>query len=417
MHRRRYHKKSAKRLALILTVGILMTAVFAGSVSVVSRADEVSDLKKSIEQKEKEIQNAQNQKKSLQTGLTDVKKVIAGLEQTKKDLAAYVNELDTSLVAAQAKITELTDLITAKEVEIAETKVELAEAIAMEEDQYEAMVVRIKNMYERGDSFYIETIFSAQSFGEMLNRADYIERLTASDKRLFEGFQATREYVEVCKAQLETEQELLEEARVNVEEEKASLEALIAQKEADIKAYEADISNREQLIKEYEAEIAAQDAEIKELEAAHKAAQEALARANGTKKSYDGGVFAWPAPSFTRISDEYGWRMHPTLHVEKFHNGLDLAAPGGSPILAAYDGTVVAAAYSSSMGNYIMIDHGDNLYTIYMHASALYVSSGQNVVKGQKIAAVGTTGRSTGNHLHFGVRLNGEYVSPWNYLK
>lgn len=416
MYGRKYRRKSIRRFALVLAAALL-TAAFAGGHPFISRADEISDLKKSIEEKQKEIQSAQDQKKAMQSGLTDVQKVIAGLEQSKKELAAYVSELDSSLMAAQAKITELTELITAKEAEIADTQAELEAAIAAEEAQYEAMVVRVKNMYERGDSFYLEAILSAKSFGEMLNRADYIERLTASDKRLFENFQATREYVEVCKAQLETEQELLEEAKAGVEEEKASLETLIAQKEADIRAYETDISNREQLIKEYEAGIAAQEEEIKALEAAQKAAQEALAKANGTKKSYDGGVFAWPAPSFTRISDEYGWRMHPTLHVEKFHNGLDLAAPGGSPILAAYDGTVIAAAYSSSMGNYIMIDHGDNLYTIYMHASALYVSSGQNVVKGQKIAAVGTTGRSTGNHLHFGVRLNGEYVNPWNYLK
>jgi murein DD-endopeptidase MepM/ murein hydrolase activator NlpD len=109
--------------------------------------------------------------------------------------------------------------------------------------------------------------------------------------------------------------------------------------------------------------------------------------------------------------------MHPTLGVQKMHNGIDLAAPTGSSILAAYSGTVVAAAYSSTMGNYIMIDHGDGLYTIYMHASALYVSTGQEVSAGQNIAAVGSTGRSTGPHLHFGVRLNGSYVSPWNYLK
>ena len=134
-------------------------------------------------------------------------------------------------------------------------------------------------------------------------------------------------------------------------------------------------------------------------------------------RRYDGGMFTWPAPSYTRISDEYGNRIHPILGTQQFHNGLDMAAPGGSAILAAYDGTVVAAAYSNSMGNYIMIDHGDSLYTIYMHASALYVSKGQEVSKGQKIAAVGSTGRSTGNHLHFSVRLNGNYVSPWNYLR
>jgi murein DD-endopeptidase MepM/ murein hydrolase activator NlpD len=127
-------------------------------------------------------------------------------------------------------------------------------------------------------------------------------------------------------------------------------------------------------------------------------------------------MFCFPAPSYTRISDDYGERVHPVLGVTMFHNGVDMAAPSGSPILAAYDGEVVAAAYSGSMGNYVMIDHGDGLYTIYMHASALYVSKGQTVTKGQNIAAVGSTGRSTGPHLHFGVRLNGSYVSPWGYI-
>ena len=102
--------------------------------------------------------------------------------------------------------------------------------------------------------------------------------------------------------------------------------------------------------------------------------------------------------------------------MKQFHNGVDFAAPSGTPIYAAYDGKVVAATYSATMGNYVMIDHGDSLYTIYMHASKLYVSKGDTVVKGQTIAAVGTTGRSTGNHLHFSVRKNGSYVSPWEYL-
>ena len=105
------------------------------------------------------------------------------------------------------------------------------------------------------------------------------------------------------------------------------------------------------------------------------------------------------------------------MQTQQFHNGVDFAAPSGSPILAAADGTVIAAAYSSSMGNYVMIDHGSELYTIYMHASSLLVSTGATVSKGQKIALVGSTGRSTGPHLHFSVRKNGNYVSPWNYLK
>lgn len=417
MHYRQYTKKRVRGAVFLLAVTILVAAMFAGMCPFVCQADSVSDLKKSIEQKQNEIKDAEKQKKALQSGLTDVKSIINELEKSKKSLSSYVSQLDVNLSEVQAKITEIKEMITQKEAEIIETKAELEAAIAQEETQYEGMKARIKNMYERGNDFYFEAVLTSKSFGEMLNRAEYVEKISSSDKRMLEEFRTTREYVEVCKAQLESEQELLEEAKKDVEAEEASLASLISQKEAEITAYEADINNREQLVKEYEEEIAAQNAEIKELENAAKALQKQLEQSNGKKNTYDGGMFAWPAPSYTRISDDYGNRIHPTLKVQQFHNGLDMAAPGGSPILAAYNGTVVAAAYSSTMGNYIMIDHGDNLYTIYMHASALYVSQGAEVVKGQKIAAVGTTGRSTGNHLHFSVRLNGSYVSPWNYLK
>ena len=405
-----YFKKFRKGFALLLVVCILA----AGANPFVSRADKVSELKQSIADKQEAIDEANKLKKQLQSGLTDVKNIISGLEKSKNNLAAYISQLDESLEAAQAKILELNTLITEKESEVKKTTEELNEAIKTEENQYEAMKNRICFMYERGDTMYLELIMTAKSFGDVLNKADYIEELSAYDRKMLEQYQATREYVEVCKAQLEAEQVVLEEAKADVQEEQAALETLIAEKEKEIAVYENDINNREKLLKEYEAEIAAQNAEIKALEDAVAAEKAALAAA--TKRTYDGGMFAWPAPSYTRISDDYGYRIHPILNVKQFHNGVDMAAPGGSPILAAYNGTVVSAAYSSSMGNYIMIDHGDNLYTIYMHASALYVSKGQEVVKGQKIAAVGTTGRSTGNHLHFSVRLNGSYVSPWNYL-
>ena len=141
-----------------------------------------------------------------------------------------------------------------------------------------------------------------------------------------------------------------------------------------------------------------------------------LLASSGVVLTYDGGAFKFPVASYTRVSDDYGMRIHPTLHGEKFHNGVDLASPKGTAIYAAYDGVVVAATYSGTMGNYVMIDHGDGLYTIYMHASALYVEKDDIVVRGETIAAVGSTGRSTGNHLHFSVRLNGTYISPWNYI-
>ncbi|MBQ8598131.1 MAG: peptidoglycan DD-metalloendopeptidase family protein [Lachnospiraceae bacterium] len=368
----------------------------------------------SIRQKEEEISKAKEEKKALQSGLTDVKKLKEELEASKADLATYVAELDANLVEIQTKIDDLKTQISDKETEIEEKQTELDEAITVQEAQYEAMKTRIKFMYEKGDTLSLELIFSAVGFSDMLNKAEYIEMLSAYDRKKLDEYVTQTEYVKLCKESLEEEKGVLEEAKTAVEEEEAALNELIEAKEAEIYQVSVDIGNKEAAIKEYEADIAAQTETIQALEAAVAEERKKLAAEQGRK--YDGGVFAWPAPSYKRISDDYGYRMHPILGVQQFHNGIDMAAPGGSPILAAYDGTVVAAAYSSSMGNYVMIDHGDSLYTIYMHASALYVSKGQEVSRGEKIAAVGTTGRSTGNHLHFSVRLNGNYVNPWNYL-
>lgn len=368
----------------------------------------------SIKQKEAEIQKAKEEKKSLQSGLTNVKELKKSLETSKTNLANYIAELDVHLAEIQGKIEALKTQISEKEEEIAEKTEELEAALEVQEAQYEAMKARIKFMYEKGDSLYLELVFTSSSFSEMLNKAEYVESLARYDRKMLDEYVAYAEYVALCKEGLEEEKGVLDEARKSVEKEEASLNELIAEKEGEIYKVSTDIKNKEAAIAEYEADIAAQNETITALEKIVAEERKRLAAEQGRK--YDGGIFTWPAPSYTRISDEYGSRMHPILGIEKFHNGLDMAAPGGSPILAAYDGKVVAADYSSSMGNYIMIDHGDSLYTIYMHASALYVSKGAEVGKGDKIAAVGSTGRSTGNHLHFSVRLNGNYVNPRNYL-
>lgn len=367
-----------------------------------------------IKEKEEEIQSAKDLKKELQSNLTDVKKVKEELEESKKDLAEYVERLDGELATVQAKIADLKGKIETKETEILQTQEELEAAIEDQENQYAAMKKRIKFMYEKGDNLYMELIFSSESFSEMLNKAEYIEMLSAYDRKMLDKYVETRELIELYKEQLEEEHAYLEEAKAGVESEEASLNSLIDEKKETIEKVSDDIEEKEAAIAEYEAYIKEQNETIAILEKV--VAEEKAKLAEESRIKYDGGMFKWPAPSYTKITSEFGNRMHPTLGVEKFHNGIDMAAPGGSPILAAYDGNVVAADYSNSMGNYIMIDHGDGLYTIYMHASALYVSKGSFVTKGQNIAAVGTTGRSTGNHLHFSVRLNGSYVNPRSYL-
>lgn len=379
--------------------------------------DETETIKENIRAKENEIAQARQEVENLKSNLTDVEKIKEELEMNKNNLTSYVTELDTRLAKIQDKITEYNDLIAKKEVEIKLTTEELNDSIRTQEQQYEAMKQRIRFMYEKGDTLYLELIFSAESFADVINKADYIEALSAYDRNQLDEYVRITELITICKEDLEVQKEVLDEARTTVQEEEVAINALIGEKEAQIVAVSSDISDREAAIKEYEDEIAAQNAEISALEKAVAEEKARLAEQNAETRVYDGGMFTWPCPAYTRISDEYGNRMHPILNVLQFHNGLDMAAPYGSAILAAYDGDVIAADYSASMGNYIMLDHGDGLYTIYMHSSALYVSKGESVYKGQKIAAVGSTGRSTGNHLHFSVRLNGNYVSPWNYLK
>jgi len=371
----------------------------------------------SIREKEREIEKAKEEVSGLKSNLTDVEKLKKELEQSKNDLTAFVQQLDGQLADIQEKIAQYNTMISDKEKEIEETLRDLDEAQARQEQQYAAMKKRIQFMYERSDSFYMETLFGTNSIAGIVNRADYIEALSRYDRDKLNEYVETRKYVELCKEELEVEKQLLDEAREAVEQEEANVNNLIGEKEAQIVSVSGDIANKEAAIKEYEDMIAQENAEIAALEKAVAEEKARLEAENAQARVYNGGMFAWPCPGYKRISDEYGSRMHPILGVEKFHNGLDMAAPSGTAILAAYDGDVVAAAYSGSMGNYIMIDHGSGLYTIYMHCSALYVSKGQSVSKGQNIAAVGSTGRSTGPHLHFGVRLNGNYTSPWNYLK
>lgn len=134
------------------------------------------------------------------------------------------------------------------------------------------------------------------------------------------------------------------------------------------------------------------------------------------EETYNGGAFTWPCPSSTRVTSDYGNRLSPTAGASSNHKGIDIGADYGAAIVAAADGTVAFAGYNSGMGNYVMLSHGSGLYTVYGHCSALLVSTGDTVTAGQTIAQVGSTGISTGNHLHFGVSKDGAYVSPWNYL-
>ncbi len=399
---------------LVLLFGIVLGVAMFCRMQVSSSATSLTS--ESIRQKEEQIKKAEEERKNLQNSLTDAKKIKKQLEAEKNDLKKYVTELDQKLEEIQANIADLNMQIADKETEIAVTQEELAAAKEKEAQQYESMVIQIQMTYEQGDSSFLNLLFSGGTFSDILNKLEYVEQVSAYSQNLLDEYMLNRQLIELCEQELIAAKEVLDEMRDGVLAEEAALEELIAAKEQAIKEYDSSISNKEAAIREYEADVKEQNEIIETLEKAIAEEKRKLLAESGSVIIYDGGQFKFPLASYTRISSEYGNRIHPTLGVQKFHNGVDFAAPTGTAIYAAYDGKVVAAAYSSSMGNYVMIDHGSGLYTIYMHASKLYVSTGAVVVRGETIAAVGSTGRSTGPHLHFSVRLDGAYTSPWNYL-
>lgn len=408
--------KTRKRIGRIVAF-VLLAALILPQNKTTSYAGSNSNLTNDyIRQKEEEIKRIQQEKQAVQQGISDAKALLAQLKAQKEDLFLYAAQVDQLLLELEEKIEALNGQITVKEQEIEDTKAELAEAQELERQQYEAMKVRIRFMYEEGDAYYLELLFSSTGFADMLNKADYIEAITEYDRRKLEEYIMNEQLIAACQAELEAQQEALQAQKEGLQSEQETQEAIREQAQRDIAAKQASIDEENATLEQWNAELEAQTATMQALEAQIAAERKRLEEMNKPVQTYDGGTFIWPCPSSKRVTSPFGWREHPVYHYNRFHNGVDIGAKSGSDILAAYNGTVVAAAWNASMGNYIMINHGDGLYTIYMHCSKFYISQGQYVTRGQVIAAVGSTGVSTGPHLHFGVRLNGEYKDPLTYV-
>lgn len=358
------------------------------------------------------LKKAQEEKDALERELAAAQQTIKDLKESQGDIQDKVAELNRQLINISARISELENQLTQKSEDIVAAQEELEAAKQREAQQYEDMKERIRFMYENGDSSYLEILLSAQSLPELLNAAEYISQIQSYDRQKLTEYEQTVQMITDLEASLEQEYEELQVLKESVENEKATVAALMRQKEDELAGLADDIADAQSEADYYEAEIQAQE----ELIAAIKRAEAEKAAAGIVDNPYSGGAFLWPCPSSTRITSNYGPRTAPTSGASSYHQGIDIGAAHGADIVAAADGTVRAATSSSAAGNYVMIDHGGGLYSVYMHASELLVSPGQQVSAGQVIARVGSTGISTAPHLHFGVSLNGSYVSPWGYL-
>lgn len=369
-----------------------------------------------------ELNEAQDRKTELEEELEKTEDTLKNLETLKGNTAAYVRELDESLSAVSNELEALNGSIAEKESQIETTKGELEQAKETEKKQYESMKLRIKYMYERGDTSYVELFMESESLSELLNKAEYISKISEYDRQMLDQYAATKDEIAADEARLETEHAELLDLKEQTEIKQASVEQLLSAKQAELRSYESQIAEAENQLSEYEKDLEAQEAAIRQIEEEIKRQEEeARRKAEAAGQSYVtkdiGDIhFIWPCPASSRITSGFGGRSSPTEGASSNHQGIDIGAPTGSDILAAAEGDVVVSTYSSSAGNYVMINHGGGVYTVYMHASKLLVSVGEHVSQGQVIAKVGSTGYSTGPHLHFGVRLNGTYVDPRSYV-
>lgn len=365
---------------------------------------------------DRQISDAEREQKDLEKRSRELQKEMDELEEDKEQTLVYIEKLDGKSAVLEADLADLKKRIRTASGELDGAEAELREAEDTEERQYSTMKKRIKYMYENGAEDYLEILFSSTDIGDLLNRTEYIGKISAYDRNIFEKYKETKQKISKKKNEIEGRLEELRVMQAEETAEKAALETLTAKKKKELEQYEKRMDTSQEKALEYARQAAEAEAEVEKL-LQKKQAEIDRQNAAGSGDSGGGdGSLRWPLNISGRISSGFGKRESPTAGASTYHRGLDIAAPSGTPIVAAAGGKVVTAAYSSSAGNYVMISHGNSLYTVYMHCSRLVVKEGDAVGAGQVIAFVGSTGISTGPHLHFGVSKNGSYVDPKIYV-
>lgn len=350
------------------------------------------------------------------TDLSDAQQKAQQLEEQKKAAESEKSSLAEQLNTIVTDMKKSEEDMTKKESEIEKAEEELVNAKVDEQNQYESMKKRIKYIYENGSSEFLEIMLEAKDMADFLNKAEYATKMSEYDRDMLKKFQKLVKKVEEEEAKLNKEYEELHTLQASLTEKQTAVEKLLTEKASEIASIESEMTEVQGLI------TAAKEAERRRQEAEEAAKQQAQQN-NGNSGGTAGdsvvsgnGFFTHPCPGMSYQSSYFG-EVREGIGDSRPHKGHDYAAAPGTPIYAAAAGKVTTARYSNSAGYWVVINHGNGLVTKYMHMWQMpYVSEGQTVEKGQNIGGVGTTGQSTGNHLHFQVELNGVPVNPSNYM-
>lgn len=363
--------------------------------------------------------------------INDLKQRQAQLKERKKDLQSKIKsaEYEQSSIMAKKKLLDEQIMLTEEEIDntnqlieeytafIAQCEIDIIETQKKEEAQWDAYKKRVRIMEENGNISYFEVLLTATSFPELLSRLDSVSEIMEKDRNLYNELVKTREELERLKEEKKQAVVEQQQKRSELEAKETELQKQVKEASALIQQYEDSIDLYNSNIDEIEAENKKIDQQIKEAQAELERQQKANQSSGGsTSKVVGEGSYLWPSQSSTYVTSRFGYRTSPTRGASSYHKGIDIGASYGTNILASKSGTVVVSALSSSYGNYVVISHGDGTTTTYAHMSKRLVSVGQTVKRGQVIGLVGSTGISTGPHLHFEISVNGSRVNPLNYF-
>lgn len=391
-------KKAVSVICIILVLVLVGSLIF----SAIGGAFAVS---------QSQIDALQQQQDAIEKQKEDLTNQIGALESEMFTVLEKKEALDEKNELARQEIEIINEQIALYEELIQKKAEELEEAKALEAEQKEALRVRIRAMEESGSLSYISILFKAASFTDLLSRLDSINSIMERDKELEDAYIAAREHVEEVKAEYEATLAEQQVKKVELEEKKAQLELEIAAACQLIKDLEADIEAQRAAEDAADAQMAALGNQINDLIAELEREQ----AAGGGNVVVGTGSYIWPLPGIYPTSNTYGMRFHPIFHEWRFHAGTDIGANSGTPIIAADSGTIAVAGNGGGYGNYVVINHSNGRSTLYAHMSSIAVSYGQGVTQGDTIGYVGSTGYSTGPHLHYEVRVNGVTTDPMSY--